>query len=138
MSDLTYDDIAPLIADQKQDTNVLAVTFRCPQTGREVTADALLESSDGVGSSVRDAVKREASWNVFSLVARWISRLFGGGIAGSMAGSIGGDIAYDQVSERGEHIYSKKQKQAAALRAFESVRDQFVFDEASKQWLART
>jgi len=137
MSDVTYAAIQHLIAEQRQDTNILAVTFRCPATGRQVDADAILESRETVGSTARDVAKREASWGVFRVVASFFSNLFGGGVAGDIAGSVGGEVASNQVSDRGNYIYSAEEKQAAAVRAFESVREEFALDPATQQWVMR-
>lgn len=137
MIEPTYASIAPLVEAQKQDTNVLRVTFRCPRSGLTVKADAVLESHETAGTVARDVAKREAAWGLFRWVSSTVSSLFGGGVAGEIAGEIGGEVAYDQVDSRGNFVFTEEEKQAAVLEAFRNVEDQFEFDEQAGQWVMK-
>lgn len=137
MSERTYASIQPLIVAEKQDANVMRVTFRCPRSGRVLSADAIIEEEETAGTVARDVAKREVSWGVFRWVADAVSSVVGGGMAGHIAGDVAGEVAYEGVSNSGNFVFSAKQKQAAVLEAFRSVEDQWVFDEQASQWVLR-
>lgn len=137
MRELTYDSIRPLVIGEQQQDDLMKVTFRCPRSGRVLSADAVIEARETVGSVATDVAKRETAWGLFSWVSNAVSSVLGGGVAGEVAGHVAGETAYRGVEDSRSFSFSAKDKETAVLEAFRSVQESFVYDEQNGQWVMR-
>lgn len=135
--DVTYEQIQGLLAEQRQEGQLLQCTFRCTISGESIEASVpIAEGSNkqGMMQRVQGRAKRGAWYSFRRSLLRKLSRLLGRGFLGRMVYQFGGemlDTAYDKV----EHTYSDKQKRAAAVRAFEQVAQSWRWDESMRQWV---
>jgi hypothetical protein len=128
MSQVSYDSIAPLITAQTQDGTTLRVTFTCPVTGQAVESSATLQEGSGIGATAKKSAVRNALWKVSSAVRRKAGYSF--------AGRVAGDVADHSIRSAGEGVkFGAKEKEAAAVAAFERVSAQFTWDEAQGRWV---
>ncbi|MHC5019831.1 MAG: hypothetical protein ACYTGX_06905, partial [Planctomycetota bacterium] len=73
MPDPTYDDIAPLIAEENQNGSTMHVTFRCPDTGIEAKATASVKQLKTVKSTAARSLKRSLWYQLRRAVTSAIS-----------------------------------------------------------------
>ncbi len=133
MSSVNYDTIFPLIAQANPDGASMRVTFRCPVSGATFESSAGIQASDDLASKAKAGAKRSALWSLRSAVAGAARRALGGGIGGSLASG----AAYGATSGVGnQRSYSEEEKKAAIAQAFESVRDQFVWDTPNNRFIS--
>lgn len=128
MSEISYESIAPIISNQAQDGHTLAVSFTCPVSQQVVESSGVLREGQGVGATARKSAVRNALWSV----GRSVRRSLGHGFAGRVAG----DVADNATRSTGEKLkFGAKEKQAAAIEAFERVADQFTWDPDTSRWV---
>ncbi len=127
MSEISYDRIQPLIAASEQRGSAMAVTFTCPTTGTSVEASASIQRGKGLADVAKQSAKKNVMWSIRSAVSRTVRGVLGSGILGR----VGNDLAREVMSnvEQGARdSFSDDEKQAAIVRAFESVSSRFAFD----------
>lgn len=128
MSQIDYATIAPLIADQKSASSTLTVTFKCPVTGQTVESSATMRGGEGIASAAKQSVARNIGWEAMRTVRR--------ALGWNMAGRVAGDVARQAGDSAGDRIqYGRKEKEAAAVEAFQRVAGQFKWDEAAGRWV---
>ncbi|WP_428261709.1 hypothetical protein [Haliangium sp.] len=133
MSNLRYENIQPLIAAAEQQGASMRVTFRCPVSGFEVQASAGLRADDSISGRAAQRAKRSLMWSVRSAISRAVRSALGHGVLGSAASSVASDV----VQAGGEQVrYSDSDKEAAMVRAFESVQSQFAWDAEKGQFIS--
>ncbi|MGH7144163.1 MAG: hypothetical protein ACREJ2_08475 [Planctomycetota bacterium] len=134
MPDPTYDNIKPLLTAVRQDGSSMYCTFKCPKTGVSVEANGGLQHSQSLAGTAVNSTKRNLWWSIRSAVSSTIGNLLGWNIAGRVAQ----DVAYQasNEAERGTE-YSGSEKNAALVRAFQSVQDRFTWDDDAKAWVGK-
>ncbi len=114
---------------------MMLVTFRCPVNEKTYEARAALTGSESVGDKVKAGARRSAMWSLRSSIAGAVRQACGYGIAGSLAsGAAYG--ATSGVTSNVQHTYSDEQKKVAIVEAFESIRNQFVWDAAGNRFIS--
>ena len=131
MSNVDFETISPLISKQEVEGSTLVVTFTCPQTSQTVQARGQLQAGKGVGSMAKRSALQSVGWSIGSAVRR----AMGHNIAGRVAGDVSRGVANSAVRSQ---QFGKKEKQAAAVLAFQSVASQFAWDEAENRWVHTT
>lgn len=138
MSTVSYDSIAPNIAEVRTEGAQVHVAWKCPATGRAVgvsvgamTADPSL--STRVGASVKRSVASELIYGAARLVSNIV-----GGAAGRVISSAAYTAAGDLNARATSGVdYSEASRQAAIVAAFQAVESLFVWDEGRRQFIAR-
>lgn len=138
MSPISYDAIAPNIAHVSADGAQLEVSWKCPVTGHVVgTSTGTMSADPSLTSRIGASVKRSVASEVIYGAARLISGLLGGA-AGRVVSSAAYTAAADLNSRATSDVdYTEASRQAAIVRAFESVKSSFAWDEARRQFVAR-
>ena len=134
MSQITYQTIQPLVASAEQQGSSMRVSFRCPVTGQVIEASGALQRSNTMGDRVAESAKRSVMYGLRNALTRSIRRALGYGIVSNVVA----DAARGAASGSGQasQDYSDDEKQAAIVRAFESVSNQFVWDGANNRFVS--
>ena len=130
-----YDEIAPILADARQEGTTMHCLFRCPRSGLEVRSSAPLRHEQGLGQKVSDSAKRSMMHGVSRSISRAIYGVLGRGVVGRTAA----DAAQSLIGEgqrADQQRYSEEERQAAIVDAFTRVADRFVRDD-EQGWVAR-
>ncbi len=140
MADITYEMIAANVANAKTNGSTVDIAWKCAATSKDMgrsTASMSMDHSMGgqVANSVKQSVIREMGYAVMNFVGK----LIGGGAAGRVVR----DATYtasNQVSSdvRTAAQYTESSKRAAIVEAFKSVADKYDWDEAKRQFIAKT
>lgn len=138
MNPVSYDTIAPNIAQVDVNGAIVRVSWKCPLTGREVGQSTASMSADpSVAARVQASVQRSVASEIIYGAARMVAGLLGGA-----AGRVVGNAAYTAAGEINSRVtagsdYTEASRKAAILTAFESVKPSFVWDDQGKRFIAR-
>lgn len=138
MSEVSYQNVAPLIADAKQAGRSMRFVFRCPVSGQAVQASYTFPNDPGVGSKVAAAAQRSMWYELRRQVGYAIRAAFGHNMVGRMASDMANAAMTASQSGRSTAAqYSEQEKQIAAVEAFRSVASQFAWDPKAGRWISR-
>lgn len=138
MNPLTYDTIAPNIAEVELQDVQVRVRWKCPLSGREIAqSSASLCADPSLAARVQASVKR----SVASEIIYGIARLIGGALGGA-AGRVVSQAAYTAANDLNQKMtagadYTEASRQQAIVAAFDAVRESFVWDEQQRRFVAR-
>lgn len=138
MNGISYDSIAPNVAQVDVNAAQVQVTWKCPATGRQVGQSSAYMSADpSLAGRVQASVKR----NIVSEIVYGITR-FIGGLVGGTAGRIVNNAAYTAAGDIHSRAtsgidYNEASRRAAIVQAFEAVKSSFAWDEQRRQYVAR-
>jgi hypothetical protein len=138
MNPISYDSIAPNIAQVSVVGAQVQVSWKCPVTGRTVgSSTGTMAADPSLGTRVGASVKRSIANELIYGAARVISGLLGGA-AGRVVSNAAYTAAADINAKATSSVdYSEASRQAAVVAAFESVKSSFAWDEARHQFVAR-
>jgi len=138
MNPVSYDTIAPNIAQVDVNGGQVRVTWKCPSTGREVGQSSAGMSADPsvtarVGASVKRSIASEIIYGAARLVA---------GLLPGAAGRVVSTAAYTAAGDINSRVtagsdYTEASRKAAIVTAFETVKPSFAWDEKRGQFVAR-
>ena len=137
MNPITYDSIAPNIAEVSVDGAEVRVNWQCPATGRAVgTSMATMAADQSIAGRVGASVKRSIASEVIYGAAGLISNLLGGAL-----GRVVSNATYTAAADLNARAtsgvdYTEASRQAAIVAAFDSVQSSFVWDDARQQFVA--
>jgi hypothetical protein len=138
MNPVSYDTIAPNIAQVDVNGAIVRVSWKCPLTGREVGQSTASMSADpSVAARVQASVQRSVASEIIYGAARMVAGLLGGA-----AGRVVGNAAYTAAGEINSRVtagsdYTEASRKAAIVTAFESVKSSFVWDDQGQRFIAR-
>lgn len=133
MSQITYEMVQPLVAEATQDGSTMRVTFRCPLSGQTVEARGTLQAANTMGSRVARSAKRGLLRSLRSALSRTIRNTLGYGVVGQVAS----DASRGAMTDSGSSpSYSDADRQAAVVRAFESVATVFAWDPQNNRYIS--
>jgi hypothetical protein len=137
MNPVQYGTIAPNIARVQVDGATVHVTWKCPATGQEVgQSSADMSADDAMTSRVQASVARSVASEVIYGAARFVAGLLGGA-----AGRVVSNAAYTAANDINTRVtanvdYTEASRQEAIVRAFESVKPSFAWDEGQRRFVA--
>jgi hypothetical protein len=138
MNSVSYDTIAPNIADVDVEGSSVQVTWKCPATGREVAQSSASMSPDpSLVARVQASVKRSIASEAIYGAARVVAGLLGGAVGRVVSNAVytaAGDI--DAKLTAGVD-YTASSRATAIADAFELVKDRFVWDAKQERFVAR-
>jgi hypothetical protein len=138
MNPMSYEAIAPNIAQVEVSGPQVKVTWKCAATGRQIGQSTATMSPDAsMAGRVQASVKRSIVSELTSGAARFLGGLLGGSagrVINDAANTAASDIRYKATSGVD---YSEASRQAAIVVAFESVQSAFAWDEQRQQYVAR-
>lgn len=138
MNPVRYETIARNIGQVQLNGAEVQVTWKDPQSGREVGRSTSHMSADrALGSRVGASVKRSLVSEVVYGLARLIT-----GRVGGVAGRVLSNAAYTAAGDLNTRAtanvdYTEASRQAAIVSAFESVRASFEWDDQRQEFRAR-
>lgn len=138
MDPVRYDTIVPNIVRVDVDGAQVTVRWKCPVTGREVGESSAGMSADpSLAAKVQASVRRSIASELIYGAARVVAGLLGGA-----AGRVVGEAAYTAANDINTRVtegaeYTSASREAAIVAAFESVRDDFTWDERQHRFVAR-
>jgi hypothetical protein len=138
MNPIRYDTIEPNIGRVQVNGAEVQVTWKDPDSGREVGRSSSYMSPDtALGSRVGASVKR----TIVSEVVYGLARLITGRVGG-VAGRVIGNATYTAASDLNTRAtagvdYTEASRRAAIVSAFESVRASFEWDDQRQQFRAK-
>jgi hypothetical protein len=138
MTAVSYDSIAPNVAEVTVSGAQVQVSWKCPASGRQVGVSTATMSIDpSLASRVGANVKRSIASELIYGAARLVSSLVGGA-----AGRVISNAAYTAAGEVNARAtsgvdYSESSRQAAIVAAFESVKPCFAWDNERRQFVAQ-
>jgi len=131
MPEITYELIAPLVAQVDVTGHSTTVIFRCPVSGAEVRSGAsITQRQGGAGAAVKSSIWRNMRWSL----SRMVRSVFGYGVAGQL-GSAVADTAMHSTGSGGFKP-SEAQIKQAVIDAYKSVSNQFAWDTSNQRLVA--
>jgi len=136
MPRITFDMIEPNVAETDVDGANVAVTWKCPVSGKIVGKSAApMQAATSTTRNISRAAQRTLIESAFQGVVRFIGATFGG-LAGQVAGSAASPATAGAVQQVNRPAYTQASQNAAALAAFEQVNDKFRWDEDRELYVA--
>ena len=138
MNPITYDTIAPNVAQATVNGSQVQVSWKCPATGRWVAnSNGTMAADPSLAGRVGASVQRSIANELIYGAARLLS-----GVLGGAAGRVLSNATYTAASDINAKAtsgvdYTEASRQAAIVTAFESVKSSFVWDETRRQFIAR-
>lgn len=130
MKEVLIEEITPLVTSQSFENGRIEVVFTCPVSGKNVEAGASANPSRSMGAEVKKSVTRNA---VLSM-ARSAGSLFGR--KSNMLSRTISDVSHTAARRASDRQrYGRKEKEEALVRAFQSVINQFQWDEQNSRWI---
>jgi len=138
MNPISYDSIAPNVAQASVNGAQVQVSWKCPATGRLVaTSTGTMAADPSLAGRVGASVQRSIASELIYGAARLLSGVLGGA-AGRVLSNATYTAAADINSKATSGVdYTEASRQAAIVAAFESVKSSFAWDEARRQFVAR-
>ncbi|MBN2798239.1 MAG: hypothetical protein JXX28_03765, partial [Deltaproteobacteria bacterium] len=140
MSNITFANVSPLIAEKRVVGRTLMVSFRCPVTGQTVPASFNAPMGSQAGQRVKQVAGRTMGYEVRRAMTGVLRSVFGYSPLGRIATSLA-DEALRQTthsamrSAGGSTGLSAAEEKDAAVEAFKSVAAQFVWDAKGARWV---
>jgi hypothetical protein len=136
MPNTTFDMIEPNVAESDVNGGKLVVTWKCPVTGKIVgKSEAQMSADASTGRAMSAAAQRSLVDAAIQGLLAFISSTFGG-LAGKVAVSASAPARGGALQHIGRPVYGKASQNAAALVAFEAVKDKFRWDENRELFVA--
>jgi hypothetical protein len=137
MASVDYDTLVANIAQVNVDGPVVRVGWRCPVSGRSMgQSEAAMLADSSVTGRVGANVKRSVASEIIYGSARFLAGLLPGA-----AGRIFNNAVYTAAADistkatAGSDV-TEASRRAAIVTAFQSVKDQFVWDEQRQKFVA--
>ncbi len=135
MTPISYDVIAPNIANVAVEGAQVHVSWQCPVTRRALgTSSGTMTADPSVTARVGANVQRTVASELIYGAARLVSGLLGGA-----AGRVVSNAAYTAAADINAKTtsgvdYTESSRRAAIVIAFESVKSSFAWDEVRRQF----
>lgn len=137
MNPITYDSIAPNIAQVSVNGGQVEVRWKCPATGRPVgTSTGAMAPDTSLTARVGANVKRSIASELIYGAARLISGLLGGALGRILSNATYTAAADLNTKATSGVDYTDASRQAAIVAAFEAVKSSYTWDEARHQFVA--
>jgi hypothetical protein len=138
MQPISYDAVAPNIADVRVSGATVTVTWKDAQTGRQVgESSATMSADDSMAGRVKSSMKRSIVSEVTTGAARFLGNLLGGA-AGRVVNNVAWTTASDVRSRADASLeYTEASRRAAIVAAFASVEPSFSWNEQAGRFEAR-
>jgi len=128
--------IEPNVAETEVDGANVVVTWKCPVSGKIVgKSEAGMQAATSTTRNMSRAAQRSLLEAAMQAFVSFINRTFGG-VAGQVAGSASYSAKAGALEQIGRPVYNKASQNAAALAAFEQVKDKFRWDEDRELFVA--
>jgi hypothetical protein len=132
----TFDMIEPNVAETDVDGANLIVTWKCPVSGKIVgKSEAAMQGASSTARDISRAAQRTLADTFIQAVVSFIGSTFGS-LAGRVAGSTSYAAKAGAMKEIARPVYTQASQNAAALVAFEQVKDKFRWDENRELFVA--
>ena len=137
MNPISYDMIAPNVANVTINGAQVHVSWKCPVTGRAVgVSTGAMAADPSLVGRVGATVKRSIASELIYGAARLVSSLLGGA-AGRVVSSAAYSAAADINAKATSGVdYTEASRKAAVVVAFDAIKSSFVWDEAQQQFVA--
>ena len=121
--------IENLIQGTEQAGTRLTCTFACPMSGKTVTGRAdIVKANGSMATKAKTKLRASAIKSMTRSVKSSLRGVLGNNVFGKLAGEMVNDKAKEVSAQGG---YSEDEMQCATLAAFETVRRQFSWNEAT-------
>jgi uncharacterized tellurite resistance protein B-like protein len=130
MGEITYDQVKTVLTSSKVRGSVMHCAFTCPATGTVVESSAPIRKEEGgaMKKAARAGAER-AKRGLFYRLRSQVVRAVAGAVGGGLAGSVAREAAMGATAGIGTGpSFSKAEKHAAVVDAFEKVKGRFAWD----------
>lgn len=127
--EVTYEALRPIIVREELDRSTMHCVFSVE--GQEFESNATVRKSSETGNRVRNIATRSVLRQVRSTFNRVLRRALGGGVVGSIGQQMSNTVISDKTRE---FSFSKADKEAAVVKAFQKISANFYYDEQSDRW----
>jgi len=136
MPTTTFDMIEPNVAETEVNGQNVLVTWKCPVSGKIVgKSEAPMQAETSTTRNISQAAQRTLLDASLAAIVGFIGRTFGG-LAGQVAGSAAYPAKAGAMGQIARPAYTKASENAAALAAFDQVKDKFQWDENRELFVA--
>jgi tellurite resistance protein len=132
MPELTYDLVAPLVAQTDVSSNYVQVVFQCPVSHELIKSSA--SATESQGSAMKKEVKRSLWRNIRWSLGRMMYNVFGYGVGGAV-----GSTLVESVGSAGEasgYQPNEEEVKRAVMDAFQAVGNRFAWDESNQRFVS--
>ena len=133
-TDFTH--IEPLIVNLQEQGRSVQVMFQCPLTGNQFSGRASATRDNSLGSKVKKNTQQSLLYAAQRALSQVLRDVFGHNTVGRMASDLTRRTMYSASSQMMNGL-TAKEKEQAIVKAFESVRKHFVWDETHMRWISK-
>lgn len=128
--EITYDSIRPYLLEETMENSSMLCKFKIEDQVFDAKGFVRVDNKSGAARVTR-MVKTTAIGRLRSMVLRTVRQAVGGGFAGTTASMVGNEMMRQQT----EGVqFSRKDKEAAVVNAFESIAAEIYYDNDSNAW----
>ena len=138
MNSVSYEQIAASIGNVTVQDTLVRIDWKCPATGRAMgRSEAYMVADPSIAAKVGASVKRSIASEIIYGGARFLGSLLPGA-----AGRVFNNAVYTAANDINSRAssgadYTESSKRAAIVTAFESVKSNFVWEEANQRFVAK-
>ena len=133
-NDFTH--IEPLIVNLQEQGRSVQVMFQCPMTGHQFSGRASATRDHSLGSKVKKNTQQSLLYAAPRALRQVLREVFGHNSFGRIASDVTRRTMYSASSKMMNGL-STKEKEQAIVKAFESVRQNFRWDETHLRWISK-
>lgn len=133
-NDFTH--IEPLIVNLQEQGRSVQVMFQCPMTGHQFSGRASAARDHSLGSKVKKNTQQSLLYAAQRALSQVLREVFGHNSLGRMASDVTRRTMYSASSQMMNGL-STKEKEQAIVKAFQSVRQNFMWDENHMRWISK-
>ena len=122
MTEISYEQLRPLIASQDVQGSQVRVVFRCPKSGASHESSAGMQRGRGVKDIALKAAKQSAWYSLRNSLMRAISSALGHGVVGSVGRQVSSQLMHGATAST---QWSGGEIEAAVVQAFVRVQNKF-------------
>lgn len=140
MTQITIDNVQPLVTKEAVDGRTIHFAFSCPVSGQTFNAQKTVTGTPTTTSLMAGRVKRSLVHSIRGPLSSAIRRAFGYNSAiGRMIGDVAGQVAYSAASGGNQgkiNAVSKDERNEALVACFTDLASNFMWDDARGSWVA--
>ncbi len=138
MSNVTYEQIQPLLTKEELQGSTMSCAFKCPVSDQVVEANGTVrvQRQDGLAAKAKTSFKRNLLSSVRRSVMGAVSGALGHGIFGRTGREVAGGAMSGVQKNANQPKMTDVDKQAAVVDAFKSVLSKFAWDAENNRWIS--
>ena len=127
MTQISYDQIAPLVSHHEIRGRQILAMFTCPVSGTQIQSSAHIQQKQSLSNSISNSAQRSVSYGIQNTVSQVIRDLFGYNLFGRIAGDVARQTVQHVTTQTSNQL-SKSEVQEGIVIAFQKIQSKFTWD----------